>query len=341
VCRRIGFDDLVSELIDALIETKTTYSDVVTFAFWLAYRVPYTFRSRKTVVTDIAYIWDQTNKAIPEDDRERLNFHATDAFIAVAQHHVVAIDGPPRLTDYTSLKLLSAALERGHSRPRTIYTMAMILNLDASTRIPTATSEIRVGPIVDALFSSPGDLEKGATEEDAIDIRIYSALILLKLSPTVELDVEKVKGLIVQTEEAIGDSSVKDPGGAKNSEAGIGVDLDREKWKAIYLSALLFKFLPGDEKGEYIEGLRTRVRTLLGSEGLSFMGDFRRCLEPLDVDASGLRAPPVDEQGEINTVFEAWIGGFPSFQLAGAVSESSLGQMRNRPSFFNPRRWFG
>jgi hypothetical protein len=335
VCRRIGFDDLVSELIDALRKTNTTYYDVVTFAFWLACRVPCAFRSRKMVLTDIASIWVRTHEVIPEDDRERLDFHATDAFIAVAQHHVVAIDGLPRLTDHTPLKLLSIALERGHSRPRTIYTMAMILNLGTSTQVPTVASEIRVGSITDALLSSSSDLEKGATEEDVIDIRIYSILILLKLSPTVELDVEKVKGLIVQMEEAIGDSSVKNPGGGKKSEADIGADLDRARWKAIYLSALLFKFLPGDERGKYIEGLWTRVRTLLGSEGLSFMGDFGHCLEPLGVDVSelGIHA----EEG-VGSIFEDWIRRFPLLQLESRLPPR---QVDNRSSSFNPSRWFG
>ena len=344
VGRRIGLDDLASELIDALM-ANTTYSDIVALVLCLARRVPYAFRSRKTVLTDIACIWLRTNQAIPEDYRERLNFHATDAFIAVAQHHVVANGGLPRLTDYTPLRLLSAALESGYSRQMTIYTMAMILTLGTSTQVTTVTSEIEVGSITHALFSGRGDLEKGTTEEGVVDIRIYSTLILLKLSPTVGLDVEKVKGLIVQTEEAIGDPSVSDPGAAKgaakSSEANICVDLDRARWKAIYLSALLFKFLPGDEREKYIKGLRTRVRALMGSGELSFMGDYGRCLEPFGMDVSELGTPAAEQQGQMDTVFEGWIGGFPLFRLAGAVSGLPPGQMHDHPSFFNPRRWFG
>jgi hypothetical protein len=314
--------------------TNTTYPDVVMFALWLARCVPCAFESRKTVLTDIGSIWVRTNEAIPEDDRERLDFHATDVTTAAAQHHFVAIDGLPRPMDNTLLKLLSAALERGHSRPMTIYTMAMILNLGRSTQVPTFASEIRAGPTTDAPSSSPGDLEKGATEEDVIDIRIYSTLILFKLSPTVELDVEKVKGLIVQTEEAIENSSIKAPGGAENSEADIGVDLDRPRWKAIYLSALLFKLLPGDERGKYIEGLWTRVRTLLGSEGLSFMGDFGHCLEPLGVDVSELRDYA---EGGVGSIFEDWIRGFPLLQLESGLPQ---GQVDNRSSSPNPRQRF-
>jgi hypothetical protein len=329
VDRRIEFDDLASELIDALM-TNTTYPDVVTFAFWLIRRVPYEFKSRKTALTDIASIWVRTNEEIPEDDRERLNFHATNAFIAVAQHHVVAIGGPPRLT---LLKLLSAALERNHNRPRTIYAIAMILYLGTSTQVPTIASEIKVGSIVDALFSDPSDLEKGVREKD-VDTRIYSTLILLKLPPTVEFDVEKVKGLIVQTEEAIGDPFVRDSGVAKKSEADIGVDFDRARWKAVYLSALLFKLLPGDERGKYIEGLWTRVRTLLESEGLSFMSGFRHCLEPLGVDVSELGT---HVEGGVASIFEDWIRGFPLLQLESGLPQ---GQVDNRSSSLNPRQRF-
>ena len=343
VGRRVRFDDLASELIDALM-ANTNYSDIVALALRLARRVPYAFRSRNTVLTDIAYIWSRTNEAIPEDYRERLNLHAADAFIAVAQNHVIANGGLPRLTDHTPLELLSAALESGYSRPMTIFTMAMILNLGTSTQATTVTSEIEVGSIIHTLFSGRGDLEECTTEEGVVDIRIYSTLILLKLSLTAELDVEKVKGLIVQTEEAIGDPSVRDPLVAKvtkSSKADIGVDLDRARWKAIYLLALLFKFLPGAEREKHIGGLWTRVRALLGSGELSFMGDCWRCLEPLGMDVSKLGAPATDQQGQMGTVFEGWIGGFPLFQLAGPVSRlPPPGQTHNRPSLFNPRRWF-
>jgi hypothetical protein len=341
VDRRIAFDDLVSELIGALRMANTAYSDVVAFAFRLVCRDPRAFRSRNTVLMDIAHIWLRTNEATPEDHPERSIPHATDAFIAVAHHYVVADGELPGLTDYTPLKLLSAALESGHSRPMTIYTMAMILNLCTSTQVPTTTSEIKVGSITDALFSDPGDLEKGVMEEDAIDIRIYSTLILLKLSPTVELDVERVRRLIVQTEDAIGNASVGEPGITKNSEADVGVDLDRARWKAIYLSALLFKFLPDGERGKYIEGLWTRVRALVGSGELSFMEDYRRCLKPLGVDVSQLETPAANQQGEANTVFGEWISGFPLLQLAGEVSNPRPRQTYNRPSVFNPRWWFG
>ena len=336
--RKIRFDDLASELIDALM-ADTTPIDVVAFAFWLAYRVPYAFRSRRTILADIVYIWLRTNDTIPEDIRERLNFHATEAFIGITQHHVVVNRGLPRLTDYTALKLVSAALRYDHSRPRAIYTMAMIVNFGTSTQADTVMKEIELGPILDELFSSRGDLERSTLEEDIVDLQIYSTLTLLKF-PRVELDAERVKGLIVQTEEAIGDP-VRDPGVAKSSEVDIDVDLDRVRWKAIYLSALLIGFLPGGESGASVERLWTRVRALLGSGELSFAGDYGRCLEPLGMDVSELGTPAVDRQGQIYTVFELWIGGFPLFSLQGAVNEPPPGQKRNCLSLLNPKRWFG
>ena len=334
--RRIKFDDLASELIDALTMGETPYSDVVAFAFWLAYRVPYAFRSRKTILRDIAYIWHRTNEAIPEDHRERLNYYATDAFIAIAQHHVVANGGLPRLTYYTALRLLSSALESGYSRPVTIYTMAMILNIGTWTQVATVTSGIEVESIIHALFSSRDDPEGGTIDEEVVEVQIYSTLILLKLlAPTFELDVEKVKGLIVLTEEAIGN-----PGVTKSPRADVDVDLDRIRWKAIYLSALLFKFLPGDERENHIEGLWTRVQALLESGRLCFMGDCERCLEPLGTDVLELGTLAVDQQRQADTVFEVWIGGFPLFQLMGAVSEPPSGRKLSRLSFLNPVRFF-
>ena len=205
--------------------------------------------------------------------------------------------------------------------------MAMILNLGTSTQATPVANEIKVGSIIDALFSGLDDSEKGAAGKDVVDTWIYSTLILLKLPRTDELDVEKVKGLIMRVEEVIGITSVGD------SEAGVGVDLDRARWKAIYLLALLFKFLPDDKRGEHVEGLWTRVRTLLEGGELSFMGDYKCCLKPLGMDVS----PTGDQRRQTDTVFEAWMGGFPLFQL----DEWLLSQMHNRLSLLSPRRWFG
>ena len=331
--REIGFDDLARELIAAL-KVNTTHLGIVAFAFWLVSRVPQAFTSQKMVIEDIVqlWLWTNTNQATQGNSRERLNFCATDALSAIAQHHVVANGGMPKFTDYTALKLLNAALESGHCQPTTIYTMAMILNLGTSTQATPVANEIDVGSIINALFSSPGDIEKGVTEAD-VNIRIYSALVLLKLPPTARLDAEKVEGWIVQTEEVIWNPPTRDSGVARSSEADIGVDIDRARWKAIYLLALLFKFLSGDEREGRIERFRTRVRELLESGGLWFMDDYKRCLNPLGMDVS----PTGDQRRRKDTVFEAWIGGFPLFQL----DKRLLDQMHNRPSLLSLKRWFG
>jgi len=330
--QEIGFDDLARELI-ATLKVNATHLGIVAFAFWLASYEPDAFTSQKMALEDIVqlWLWTNTNEATQVDRRKRLNFCATDAFAAIAQHHVVANGGLPKFMDHTALKLLYAALESGHCRPTTIYTMAMILNLGTSTQATPVANEIEVGSIVNALFSSPVDIEKGVTEED-VDIRIYSALILLKLLPTARPDVEKVEGWIVQAE-VIWNPPARDPAVARSSEANIGVDIDRARWKAIYLSALLFGVLSDDGREERIEGFRTRVRELLRSGGLSFMGDYKCCLKPLGMDVS----PTGDQRRQIDTVFEAWVGGFPLFRLGKEL----LGQMRNRPSLLSPRRWFG
>jgi hypothetical protein len=357
VDRKIAFNDLASELVGAL-KANTDHSDVVAFGFWLARRTPKAFRSRRTALTDIADIWFRTNETAPKDNpSEPSSPRATDAFIAVAQHHVVAHGRFPRLMDYTALKLLSAALEHGYNQSMSIYTMAMILNLGTSNQVVTATTGIEVGSITRALFSDRGDLESGGAGEAAIDTRIYSTLVLLKLSPTVELDVEKVKGLIVQMEEAIeldaekakglvvqtqaiGDSSARDIEAARSSEADGSVDIDQERWKAIYLSALLFKFLPDDERETYVEGLWTKVKALLRSGGLSLVDDYRSCLKPLGVDVSELGTLAIDQQVEMRAVFQAWISGFPLLQLEGEANNPQPRRKRIRSSFFNPRRWF-
>jgi hypothetical protein len=78
-------------------------------------------------------------------------------------------------------------------------------------------------------------------------------------------------------------------GVARNSGAEVDPDLDRVRWKAIYLSGLLFTFVPEDEKGELLEGFRAKVRALLGSGGLP--RDYERCIEPLVADGLELNAP--------------------------------------------------
>jgi len=318
--REVKFDELASELIDAL-RLNTTSTDVVAFGLWLVYRVPYAFKARKAMLTDIVHIWASTTEPIQDNVRlQRLNFHAVDAFVAVAQCHVSINDALPRFTCQTALKLLNAALESESTRPMATYAIAMILNLGKSAQVTAITNDIRAEPFIETLFSISDDLEKNTVEEDTVDLQIYSTLVLLKLRPTVEPGVGGVNTLIERTGETIGDPSIRDSGMARGSEADTGVDLNRVRWKAIYLSALLFTFVPDDERERHIEGLRARVKGLVESGGLPVMGDVKWWLEPLIIRELELRSPGTDQRRTISTAFEAWVGGFPLFPLAGSIS---------------------
>ena len=302
--REIEFGELASELIDTLM-IKTVDIDVATFGFWLVYRVPYAFKSRKTMLSDIVRIWTSTHKVIPEYHREQLIFYAVDAFVAIAQSYVIANGTLPKLTSHTP-RLLNTALEYYFSRSMATYAIAMILNLGTSTQVATFMSGIAVETFAEALLNVRGDLEKNATEEDVVDLHIYSTLVLYKFRP-VEWDVENARALIGTMEKAIGDV------GARTLGADINPDLDRVRWKSIYLSALLFRFLPEDEGKERMEGFQAKVETLLRSRGLPLVLDYEHCLKPLELTASGPREPAC-------SAFGVWVGEFPLSPLIGSVT---------------------
>ena len=317
--REIEFDQLASELIDMLVVNATS-TDVVAFGFWLIYRVPYAFKLRKTMLADVVYIWDSATELIQDDTlRQRLNFHVVDAFVAVAQCHVLAGGALPKFTCKTALKLLNATLDSDYARPMAAYAIAMILNLGKSSQVATVTNGIRTGPLVEALFSPSGDLESNAVEEEVVDLRIYSTLVLLKLRLRVELDIEQVREVIGRMEKTIGDPSVRDSGVARRSGADASADLDRVRWKAIYLSALLLRFMPDDERERRAGGLRERVQGLVRSGGLPLV-DNQRCLKPLGMDELELRTPAAEQEGPVTSAFEVWVSGFPLFPLTGSVS---------------------
>ena len=323
VHRVIKFDQLVSELVDRLMVNNPP-ADVVAFGFWLIYRVPYVFKSRETMLADIGRIWITGVEPIRDDTlRQRLNFHAVDAFVAVAQYHISTSGVFPKFTHHTALRLLNAALESEYSRPMATYAIAMALSVGKSTQVSAVTNEIEVEPFIEMLFSASDDLERAPTGEDVVDLHIYSTLILLKLRPRVELDVEKVKGLIGQMEETIGGPSTSDSGVPGRPMADTRVDLGRVRWKAIYLSALLFSFVPDDaEREKHIEGLRARVQALVGSGSgeLPAVGDYEHCLKPLSMDRLELATPAVRRQDLMNSTFEMWIYEFPLFPLAGSIA---------------------
>ena len=314
--REIGFDKLASELVDALM-VDTTSADVVTFGFWLIYRVPYAFRSRKSMLEDIVYIWTSANDVIPQDFRQLMNFHAVDALVAVAQYHASANRALPKLAVHNTLDLLDAALEDNYTRSMATYAVAIILNLGTPTRTASFARGLNARSFTEALHTVRSDLEKNLMEEDNVDLYIYSTLVLLKMRlPNV--DVERAKALIAEMEKVIGDPVARDSKSARDSKIEISVDLDRSKWKAIYLCGLLFMLLPPSEREEPIERVRERVRTLLWNGELLLAGDYERCIEPLDIGALELRTQA--EQGALRyTAFEAWIKGFPFLPLTGSV----------------------
>ena len=316
--REIGFGELASELLETLI-ANTTSTDVVVFGFWLIYRVPYAFKSRKTTLADIAHIWTSAVEQIQDDAaRQQLNFHAVDAFVAIAQQHASAGGALPKLAHQTTLKLLNTALESDHTRPMATYAIAMILNLGRSTQIAAVTSEIDAEPFMETLFSICDDLERGTAEPDVVSLGVYSTLVLIKLKPTVELDVGKAKELIGQMERVIGDPSIRNSRVARRSETDTNFHLDRARWRAIYLSALLFGFLSDEERQEHVEELCARVRALVGSGGLSLVSDYERCLEAPVMRELELEIHATERRGPTSTAFEIWIDKFPLFSLAGS-----------------------
>ena len=313
VDQEIEFCELASELLDVLM-VNTTYADVAMFGLWLIYRVPYAFKSRKSIVTDIAHIWASMNEGISEDVRERVAFHAIDSLVAAFQYHTVTNGALPKLASHDVLNLLKAAVESDYSKPMATYATAMVLNLGSPTQVATFTREVLAEPFARTLYTIQSDLEGNTAEEDVVDLHIYSALVLLKLQQP-QVDVERVKALVWEMEKTIRDEVVGD---SENPEVDINIDLNRVRWKAVYLTGLLFKFIPPGEK-DPIESLRERVRALLLRGGLPTVGDYERCLEPLGMDEAEL-VTIAQQQGPTYTAFEEWIDGFPLFPLAGSVT---------------------
>ena len=313
--REIEFSKLASELIDALV-IDTSHAEVVAFGFWLLYRVPYAFKSRKSTLTDIVHIWASTNESTPEDHRQRMNFHAVDAFVAIAQYHATTHGTLPKLATRNALNLLTASLEDDYTRPMATYAVAMILNLGTSAQVATFARGIAAESFAGALGTVRSDPEKNAMDEDLADLHIYSTLALLKYRPA-RVDVVVVKALIEEMEKTIGDSTAMDSALAGGSNPDTSAYPDRVRWKAIYLSGLLLKFLPPGEWEEFSKGLRGRVGSLLQSGGLPL--DYERCIEPLDMEVPEL-GTPAEKGGPIYDAFETWIDEFPLFPLAGSAS---------------------
>ena len=128
-----------------------------------------------------------------------------------------------------------------------------------------------------------------------------------------KLDVGRVKTFIGEMEKVIEDTVIR------NSVAEVSTDLDRVRWKAIYLSALLFTSVHKDKKKGLTEGFRMKARMFSQSRGLSLVGDRRHCLGPLGIGVLRWRA--LGRLWEYS-VFESWINGFPLIPLPGSITSA-------------------
>ena len=319
--REIEFDELALELIGALV-VSTPSAQVTVFGFWLIHRVPYAFGSRKSMLADIIHTWTSTKETILEDyHRKLLNFHAVSAYVAVARHQLITEGKLPKPGARDVLNLLKASLEDSYSQPVVTYALALILNLGTPKQAATLSTGIDLGSFANTFHTVRSDLERNATEEDVLNLYIHTTLLLFK-SGQPPVDIERVMALIGEMGNTIGDVVVRpDPVFEKDSEEEVSIDVDRVRWKAIYLSGLLVRFLPPGEREGPIEALRGRVEVMLRGKQLLRAGDYERCLEPLG--GSPLEFPAEQdgaEQGRASfTVFEAWINDFPLFPLAGSV----------------------
>ena len=324
--REIEFGELASELIEVL-KADVTAIDVVMFGFWLIYCVPYAFKSRKSVFADIVHIRASTipedngeisddRRRILEDYRKRVDFLAVGAFAAAAQCHVAANDTLPKLAVHNTLDLLRAAPEDGYGRLMGTYGVAIILNLSSSSQAATFAGEVDARLYTNALYVVRDDVEWNTAEENVLNLHIYSALVLLKL-PQLQADIKAVKTLIREMKNTINGPVVRVSGLAGGSETEASADLDRVRWKVIYLFGLLFKLLPPGERERDIEELRDSVRTLVLSREFPLADDYERCIGPLGMDASHLGY--LDERQWLGrSAFEGWIHKFPLFPLAGS-----------------------
>ena len=338
--REIELDELALDLIDTLCGSVASAAsadpsdpvdpadpaappvppEVVVFSFWLVRRFPYAFRSRRTMLADIGNIWNSTKETIAEDHdhRKRLNFHAVDAFVAVARRHLIADRELPRLWAEEVLNLLNAAVKDTYSLPVVTYALALILNLGASKQAAEISRGIDVELFTDTFNTVRSDLEANATEEDVLNLYIHTALLLLKWKKA-PADIERVKTLIGEMGRTIEGVVVgQDSVSKKNSEDETIIDTDRVRWKAIYLSSLLFKLLPPEEDGGPIENLREGVKTIVQNGQLLLAEDYKHCLKPLYGGPVKLKSP-AERDGVPFTAFEAWINDFPLFPLAGSV----------------------
>ena len=263
---------------------------------------------------------DPDERTISEDHRKLLNFCTVNAYVAVARRHLIAEGKLPKLGARDVLNLLEASLNDSYSLPVVTYASALIINLGTPKQAATLSTgiESHVGSFANTYHTVRSDLEGNTTEEDVLNLYIHTALLLFKLEQP-QVDIERVKALIGEMGRTIGDVVDRpDPVSVKDSEDEMNIEIERVRWKAIYLSGLLLEFLPLGEREAPIEALRGRVETMV-QHGQSLLAqDSARCLKPLGGGPLALGSP-AKRKGKSFTAFELWVNDFPLFPLAGVV----------------------
>ena len=314
--RKIKFDELALELIDALMAFPAP-GEVAVFGFWLIHRLPCAFKSRKSILVNIVEVWTLTNETILGAHRKRLNFHAINAFVVVTQCRLTSDGKLPKLAASGVLDLLKAALEDSYNQPVVTHAFALILDLGTRAQAATLSRGIDADLFANTLHTVRSDLEGNTTDEDVLNLYIHTTLLLLKFRQP-PVDIERVKALIGEMGKTIGDVVVRlDPVSAKGSEDKMDVNIKRVRWKAIYLSCLLAGSLPPGKREGPMEALREKVETMLQNGQLILAGDYERCLKPLG--GRPFKFPAERGGGASFAVFEAWIDDFPLFPSIGSV----------------------
>ena len=303
----------------AALITSPSPPEVVVFCFRLIHRVPHAFRSRENTLCEIIDTWNTTKESMRKDhhQRKRLNFHAVNAFVAVARHHLISKGKLLKFRAGDILDLLKASLEDSSSRPVVACAVTLILKFGTSKQVTTLSADIDIGSFADIFHTVRSDPEANAAEEDVLNLHIHTALLPFKPEQLRD-GIERIKALIGEMKHTIEDAARPGPVSTKDSEDEMNRDTDRVRWKAIYLSGLLVGFLPPDERGERIKPLREKVKTMVENGQLLLAKDYARCLKPLGGGQVKLQSP-AERKGKSFTAFETWIDDFPLFPSAGSV----------------------
>ena len=81
--------------------------------------------------------------------------------------------------------------------------------------------------------------------------------------------------------------------------------------------------VPEDERGEFLEWFKAKVRVLLRNGGLPLVTDYEHCIQQLDMGALELETL-AEQRGPIYKAFEGWIGEFPWLAVLQRPSKGPL-----------------